>query len=150
MKWGSSLNFVHAHGNFATLELQKLFNRNNHPLVQIHCIIKIMCQDLPLGWLDGLFGLCSAKTETLVVVRDFSFFTGTSNASEISTQYCYPIFLFCTNFSEFGELHKYGECSDCYRLFCFWQILFLMHCFACFDETIDCIDGISHGEIIIQ
>ena len=28
---------------------------------------------------------------------------------------------------EFLGYHKYGECSDFYRLFCFWQILFLMH-----------------------
>ena len=49
--------------------LQKHFNKYNYPLVQILCTIKIMCQDLPLGWLDCLFGLCSAKTKTLAVVR---------------------------------------------------------------------------------
>ena len=38
---------------------------------------------------------------------------------------------------EFLEYQKYGECSDYYRLSCLRQILFLMHCFACFDETID-------------
>ena len=31
----------------------------------------------------------------------------------------------------------YGECSDYYKLSCLRQILFLMHCFACFDETIN-------------
>ena len=30
------------------------------------------------------------------------------------------------------------------------QILFLMHCFACFDETIDSIGGISNGKVILQ
>ena len=28
---------------------------------------------------------------------------------------------------EFWGYHKYGGCSDCYKLFCFWQILFWMH-----------------------
>ena len=41
-----------------------------------------MRQDLPLGWLDCLFGLCGGKTETLSVARKFTFFTGNSNASE--------------------------------------------------------------------
>ena len=37
--------------------LQKLFNKNNYPLVKFHCIIKIMCQGLPLGRLHLLDGL---------------------------------------------------------------------------------------------
>ena len=109
-----------------------------------------MSQVLVLGWLDCLFAMCSAKTETLVVVREFTFFTGTSKVSKFFTQYCYANCLFCPNFSELLELHKCGQCSDCYRLSCFWHILFLMHCFACFDETIDSIGGISHGKVIIQ
>lgn len=32
-----------------------------------------MCQDLPLGCLNFLFGMCGAKTETFVVVREFIF-----------------------------------------------------------------------------
>ena len=77
------------------------------------------------------------KTETSVVVRDFTFFTGTSNGSETPcTVFLHKFFIF-PNFSEFLELHKYGECSDCYRLSCLRQNLFLMHWFACFDETID-------------
>ena len=35
------------------------------------------------------------------------------------------------------ELHKYGRCSDCYRLSCWRHIPFSMHCFACFDESIN-------------
>ena len=34
-------------------------HKNNYPLVQFHCIMKIMCQGLPLGCLhllDGLYG----------------------------------------------------------------------------------------------
>ena len=56
---------------------------------------------------------------------------------------------FRPNVSEFLELQKYGQSSDYYRLSCLRQILFLMHCFACFDETIDFIGGISNGEVII-
>ena len=40
-----------------------------------------MCQGLPLGCLQCLFGMCGAKTETSVVVREFTFFTGMSNVS---------------------------------------------------------------------
>ena len=57
-----------------------------------------MCQDLPLGWLDCLFGVCSAKTETLAVVREFTFFTGMSKVSEIFTQYFYIKCLLITDF----------------------------------------------------
>ena len=35
--------------------------------------------------------------------------------------------LFFLILAEFFKCQKYGECSDCYRLFCFRQILFLMH-----------------------
>ena len=35
-----------------------------------------MCQDLPLGCLNCLFGVCSAKTETFAVVFEFTYFTG--------------------------------------------------------------------------
>ena len=58
------------------------FSINNYPLVYIHCIIKIMCQALVLGCLDCLFTLCSTKTETLSVAREFTFFTGKSNGYE--------------------------------------------------------------------
>ena len=41
-----------------------------------------MCQALVLGWLDCLFTMCSTKTETLAIAREFTFFTGKSNGSE--------------------------------------------------------------------
>ena len=37
--------------------------------------------------------------------------------------------------SEFLEFHKYAFDTDYYRLFCFWQILFLRVLFAYFDES---------------
>jgi len=51
------------HINFST--------KNNYSLVQIHCIIKIMCQDLPLGCLNCFFGMCCAEIETFDVVFEF-------------------------------------------------------------------------------
>jgi len=94
-----------------------------------------------------LVGMCGVKRETLAVVRDFTFFTGTPKVSEIIAQYCYAKCLFCPSCSEFLELQKYDQSSGYYGLSYFWQILFLMHCF---DETIDSIGGTSHGEVIIQ
>ena len=63
-----------------------------------------MCQYLPLGCLNCLFGVCSAKTKTFAVVCEFTFFTGTCKNSEIFTQYFYANFLFFPNFSEILEL----------------------------------------------
>ena len=40
--------------------LQKLFIKNNYPLVQFLCIIKIMCQDLPFGCLHCLL-VCAVQ-----------------------------------------------------------------------------------------
>ena len=78
-----------------------------------------MCQDLPLGCLHCLFGVCCEKTEKNSVVFEFLYFTGTCKNSEIFTRYCYENWLFFPNFSEYLELHKFGQCSDYYRLFCF-------------------------------
>src|SRR4051812_45079438 len=35
-----------------------------------------MCQDLPLGCLNCLFGMCSTKTDTFAIVHEFTYFTG--------------------------------------------------------------------------
>ena len=48
-----------------------------------------------------LVGMCGVKTETLAVVREFTFFTGTSKVSEFFTQDRYDIFLFGPSFPEF-------------------------------------------------
>ena len=48
-----------------------------------------MCQDLPLGCLNCLFGVCSAKTETFAEVHEFTSFTGTCKNSGIFVQYFY-------------------------------------------------------------
>ena len=82
-----------------------------------------------------LVGLCGAETETLAVVRDFTFFTGTSNGSETFALSFYTNCLFFLIVSDFLEYQRYGECSYYYRLSCLGQILFLMHWFARFVET---------------
>ena len=84
-------------------------------------------------------------------MRGFTiFFTGTSNGSEtFCTVFLYKFFIF-SNFGRILEYQRYGECLDYYRLSCLRHILFLMHCFARFDETIDSIGGIIHGEVILQ
>ena len=106
------------------------FSENNYPLVYIHCIIKIMCQALVLGWLDCLFTMCSTKTETLAVAREFTFFTGKSNGSET----------FCTLL-----LYKFFKFSYIFRIFWSYRSLLNFHittdcpvfdrfCFLCVDR----------------
>ena len=79
---------VHAHGNNVEFFME-VSHKNNYTLAQIHCIIKIMCQDLPLGCLNCLFGVCCEKTETFAVVFEFLYFTGTCKNSESFVQYFY-------------------------------------------------------------
>ena len=78
-----------------------------------------MCQDLPLGCLNCLFGVCCEKIETFAVVLEFLKVTGTCKNSEIFTHYFYANFLFFPNCSEFFELLKYSDQTDLYRLSCF-------------------------------
>ena len=93
------------------------FSVNNYPLVYIHCIIKIMCQALVLGWLDCLFTMCRTKTETLAVVREFNFFTGKSNGSEnFCTLLLYKLLKFSNlvhNFRSYRSLLNFQITTDC-------------------------------------
>ena len=83
-------------------------------------------------------------------MRDFTFFTGTSNGSDsFCTVFLYK-FLFFLILVEFLEYHKYGECSDYYRLFCFRQILFLMHSLLVLMKLSIYISGLSHEKVILQ
>ena len=101
------------------------FSVNNYPLVYIHCIIKIMCQALVLGWLDCLFTMCRTKTETLAVARDFTFFNGKSNWSEnVCTLLMYKFLKFSNlfhNFWSYRSLLNLQITIDCPVLdrFCF-------------------------------
>ena len=83
-------------------------------------------------------------------MRDFSFFTGTSNGFEtFCTVFLYKFFIF-SNFSEFLEYQRYGKFSDYYRLSCLRQILFLMHCLLVLMKLSISISGLSHGKVILQ
>ena len=62
----------------------------------------------------------------------------------------YTNFLFLLIFAEFFKYQKYGECSDYYRLFCFRQILFLMHSLLVLMKLSIYISGLSHGKVILQ
>ena len=62
----------------------------------------------------------------------------------------YTNFLFFLILVEFGEYHRYGECSDYYRLSCLRQILFLMHCLLVLMKLSISISGLSHEKVILQ
>ena len=123
-KWGSTLSLCSCsrkqcrifHGSFSV---------NNYTLVYVHCIIKIMCQALVLGWLDCLFTMCRTKTETLAVLCEFTFFTGKSNGSEtFCTLLLYKFFKFSNlfhNFWSYRSLLNFQITTDCPVLnrFCF-------------------------------
>ena len=51
---------------------------------------------------------------------------------------------------EFLEYHRNGECSYYYRLFCYRQILFLMHSLLVLMKLSIYISGLSHGKVILQ
>ena len=61
----------------------------------------------------------------------------------------YANFLFFLILEELFKYHKYGECSDCYRLFCFRQILFLMHSLLVLMKLSIYISGLSHEKVIL-
>ena len=83
-------------------------------------------------------------------MRDFTFLAGTSNGSDIfALSFCINC-LFFLILVEFFKYHKYGECSDFYRLFCFRQILFLMHSLLVLMKLSISISGLSHGKVILQ
>ena len=90
------------------------------------------------------------RTETLAVVRDFTFFTGTSNGSDsFCTVFLYKFFIF-SNFGRILEYQRYGECLDYYRLSCLRQILFLMHSLLVLMKLSISISGLSHEKVILQ
>ena len=87
------------------------------------------------------------RTETFAVVRDFTFLAGTSNGSySFFTVFLYKFFIF-PNLVEFFKYQKYGECSDYYRLFCFRQILFLMHSLLVLMKLSIYISGLRHEKL---
>ena len=93
--------------------LQKLFNKNNYPLVQFHCIIKIMCQGLPLGCLQCLL-VCTVQDRNFgCSARFYIFLTGTSFGSDFfCTVLLYNLFIF----PNFGRIFGVPEVWWMFRL----------------------------------
>ena len=129
--------------------LQKLFIKNNYPLVYFHCIIKIMCQGLPLGCLQCLL-VCTVQDRNFGCSAWFYIFYWNVKRFWFLLNCLSVIFLFFLILLEFLGYHKYGECSDCYILFCFWQILFLMHSLLVLMKLSISISGLSHRKVILQ
>ena len=134
-KWGSTLSTCVSCSWKQCKKFHGSFSENNYLLVYIDWIIKIMCQALVLGWLDCLFTMCSTKTETLAVVREFRFFTGKSNGSEtFCTLLLYKLFKLSNlfhNFWSYRSLLNFQITTDCPVLdrFCFCVL------FAYFDAS---------------
>ena len=81
--------------------LQKIFNKNNYPLVQFHCIIKIMCQDLPLGCLHCLL-VCAMQNRNFgCSARFYIFLLERQTVLILFSMYFYTKCLFFPNCSEF-------------------------------------------------
>ena len=93
--------------------LQKLFIKSNYPLVQFHCIIKIMCQGLPLGCLQCLL-VCTVQDRNFdCSVWFYIFFTATSNGSDsFCTVFLYKFFIF----PNFGRIFWVPEVWWMFRL----------------------------------
>ena len=118
------------------------FSVNNYPLVYINCIIKIMCQALVLGWLDCLFTMCRTKTETLAIVRDFTFFTGKLNGSEIfCTLLMYKFLKFSNLFHNFLSYKSIRLIQILLQTVPFLTDSVFYVLFACFDESMASIRG---------
>ena len=90
------------------------------------------------------------KQKLLRPVLEFRIFAGVTEPSEFFTQYLYMNFPRCPNVSEFLELQKYDVNSDLYRLFCFRQILFLLHSLLILMNLWIVSGGMSHGEVGVQ
>ena len=87
----------------------------------------------------------------MAVVRDFTFFLLERQMVMIPFALsCYTNFLFFLIFLETLEYHRYGECSDYYRMFCFRQILFLMHSLLVLMKLSISISGLRNGKVILQ
>ena len=84
-----------------------------------------------------LVGLCGAGQKLWTQCAILHFLLKRQTVRKLFAPSLYPNFLFFLILEEFLGYHRYGECSDYYRLPCLRQILFFDAQFACFDETID-------------
>ena len=87
-----------------------------------------MCQVKPLGWFGWKLIWSCWKTETFALTKLFFIFIGRVLLSWFFLQKINIQITQVVLFSEFLVFQKYSYKSDCYRLFCFWQILFSLRC----------------------
>ena len=106
--------------------LQKLFNKNNYPLVQFHCIIKIMCQDLPLGCLHCLL-VCAVQDRNFgCSTRFYVFLLERQTVLKLFALSLHTIFFIFPNFGRMlGVPEVWWMFSTDYSIFD--RIYFLMH-----------------------
>ena len=109
-----------------------------------------MCQGLPLGSLHLLDGLYGAGQKLWLQCAILHFQLERQMVLIIFALSFYTNFIFLLNLVEFFKYQKYGECSDYYRLFCFRQILFLMHSLLVLMKLSIYISGLSHEKVILQ
>ena len=127
---GASLELCSCSWKLCESCLQKLFNKNNYPLVQFHCIIKIMCQGLPLGCLQCLL-VCAVQDRNfgcrawiLIFYWNVKWFWFFLKCLSVQIVYCSQ---FWKNFSSIRSMVNVQIATDCSLLdrFCFWCIVCL-------------------------
>ena len=92
--------------------LQKIFIKNNYPIVQFHCIIKIMCQGLPLGCLQCLL-VCTVQDRNFGCSARFYIFNWNVNwLWFLCTILLYNLFIF----PNFGRIFGVPEVWWMFRL----------------------------------
>jgi len=110
--------------------LQKFFKNNNYPLVQFHCIIKIMCQGLPLGCLQCLL-VCTVQDRNFgCSVRFYIFYWNVKMVLIIFALSFYTnflSFLISEEFFKYISMVNVQIATDCsvFDRFCFWCIVCL-------------------------
>ena len=147
---GASLELYSCSRKLCESWLQKLFIKNNYPLVQFHCILKIMCQGFPLGFLQCLL-VCAVQERNFGCSAWFYIFLlERQTVLKLFALSFYTNCLFFLILEEFWGYQKYGECSYYYKLPCLRQILFLMHSLLVLMKLSISISGLSHGKVILQ
>ena len=109
-----------------------------------------MCQGLSLGCLHLLDGLYGAGQKIWLQCAILHFQLECQMVLVLFALSSYTNCLFFIILVEFFKYQKYGECSDYYRLFCFRQILFLMHSLLVLIKLSIHICGLIHEKVILQ
>ena len=101
-------------------------------------------------WVKSLWSCCK-KTETLALTRLAKTFYWRVVVSwfflNMITRQITQVHQFI---SEFLELQKYLRVTDCYRMFCFWQILLFVCCLLILMLLWLVLSGMNHREVGIQ